>query len=185
MLRSLVGSEMCIRDRTNITPQYPLPLAGYGARKGAIVSTVHDSVWARGFVFDDGFNKSAIITLDALIIPPAVTETLRILLPEIGYSLDKIFLSATHTHCSVGGWANGWIGTQFAGEYEDKIVSDLANAIITTIKKAETINSESNSKNISNSESVSVVTKKEKEILQIIYFDLLSANPCFVCVLSY
>ena len=47
-------------------------------------------------------------------------------------------MSATHTHCSVGGWANGWIGTQFAGEYEDKIVSDLANAIITTIKKAET-----------------------------------------------
>ena len=116
--------------KTNITPHYPLPLAGYGARKGAIVSTVRDSVWARGFVFDNGFNKSAIITLDALIIPPAVTETLRILLPEIGYSLDKIFLSATHTHCSVGGWANGWIGTQFAGEYEDKIVSDLANACL-------------------------------------------------------
>ena len=124
--------------KTNITPQYPLPLAGYGARKGAFVSTVHDSVWARGFVFDNGFNKSAIITLDLLIIPPAVTEALRILLPEIGYSQDQIFLSATHTHCSVGGWADSWIGTQFAGEYQNEIVSDLANAIITTIKKAET-----------------------------------------------
>ena len=124
--------------KTNITPQYPLPLAGYGARKGAIVSTVHDSVWARGFVFDNGFNKSAIITLDLLIIPPAVTKALRILLPEIGYSQDQIFLSATHTHCSVGGWADSWIGTQFAGEYQNEIVSDLANAIITTIKKAET-----------------------------------------------
>ena len=123
--------------KTNITPHYPLPLAGYGARKGAIVSTVRDSVWARGFVFDNGFKKSAIITLDALIIPPAVTETLRILLPEIGYSLDNIFLSATHTHCSVGGWADSWIGTQFAGKYQNEIVSDLANAIITTIKKAE------------------------------------------------
>ena len=90
--------------KTNITPHYPLPLAGYGARKGTLVATVHDSVWARGFVFDDGFNKSAIITLDALIIPPAVTEALRIRLPEIGYSLDQIFMSATHTHCSAGGW---------------------------------------------------------------------------------
>ena len=124
--------------KTNITPQYPLPLAGYGARKGAFVSTVHDSVWARGFVFDNGFNKSAIITLDLLIIPPAVTEALRILLPEIGYSQDQIFLSATHTHCSVGGWADSWLGTQFAGEYQNEIVNDLANAIITTIKKAET-----------------------------------------------
>tara|TARA_B100001105_G_scaffold12252_1_gene8998 strand:- start:221 stop:1546 length:1326 start_codon:yes stop_codon:yes gene_type:complete len=124
--------------KTNITPQYPLPLAGYGARKGVFVSTVHDSVWARGFVFDNGFNKSAIITLDLLIIPPAVTEALRILLPEIGYSHDQIFLSATHTHCSVGGWADSWIGTQFAGEYQNEIVNDLAIAIITTIKKAET-----------------------------------------------
>ena len=124
--------------KTNITPQYPLPLAGYGARKGVFVSTVHDSVWARGFVFDNGFNKSAIITLDLLIIPPAVTEALRILLPEIGYSQDQIFLSATHTHCSVGGWADSWIGTQFAGEYQNEIVNDLAIAIIKTIKKAET-----------------------------------------------
>jgi hypothetical protein len=113
-------------------------LAGYGARKGVFVSTVHDSVWARGFVFDNGFNKSAIITLDLLIIPPAVTKALRILLPEIGYSQDQIFLSATHTHCSVGGWADSWIGTQFAGEYQNEIVNDLAIAIITTIKKAET-----------------------------------------------
>jgi OOP family OmpA-OmpF porin len=35
----------------------------------------------------------------------------------------------------------------------------------------ESIKSEANLKNISNSDSVSVVTKKEKEILQIIYFD--------------
>ena len=40
--------------KTNITPSYKLPLGGYGARKGAYVSEVLDSVWARGFVFDDG-----------------------------------------------------------------------------------------------------------------------------------
>ena len=40
----------------------------------------------------------------------------------------------------------------------------------------EIIKSEANSKNISNSDSVSVVTKKEKEILQIIYFDFDKYN---------
>ena len=40
----------------------------------------------------------------------------------------------------------------------------------------EKITSETNSKNISNSDSVSVVTKKEKEILQIIYFDFDKYN---------
>ena len=43
-------------------------------------------------------------------------------------------------------------------------------------KGAETIKSEANSKNISNSDSVSVVTEKEKEILQIIYFDFDKYN---------
>ena len=40
----------------------------------------------------------------------------------------------------------------------------------------EVIKSEENLKNISNSDSVSVVTKKEKEILQIIYFDFDKYN---------
>ena len=40
----------------------------------------------------------------------------------------------------------------------------------------EAIKSEADSKNISNSDSVSVVTKKEKEILQIIYFDFDKYN---------
>tara|TARA_B100001540_G_scaffold61000_1_gene54858 strand:- start:8899 stop:10230 length:1332 start_codon:yes stop_codon:yes gene_type:complete len=123
--------------KTNITPSYRLPLGGYGARKGAYVSEVLDSVWARGFVFDDGFNKYAIITLDALIVPPAVTKKLQFLLPEIGYDLSKIYLSATHTHCSMGGWADSWLGYQFAGEFNQQIVDDLANSIIITIKNAE------------------------------------------------
>ena len=42
--------------------------------------------------------------------------------------------------------------------------------------ETETIKSEADSKNISNSDSVSVVTKKEKEILQIIYFDFDKYN---------
>ena len=123
--------------KTNITPSYKLPLAGYGARNGVYVSEVHDSVWVRGFVFDDGFKKYAIITLDALIVPPAVTKKLQFLLPEMGYDLSRIYMSATHTHCSVGGWANCWIGHQFAGEFNQQIVNDLTNSIIITIKKAE------------------------------------------------
>ena len=43
-------------------------------------------------------------------------------------------------------------------------------------KGTETIKNEENSKNISNSDSVSVVTKKEEEILQIIYFDFDKYN---------
>jgi len=43
-------------------------------------------------------------------------------------------------------------------------------------KKSKNIYSETNSKNTVNSDSVSVVTKKEKEVLQIIYFDFDNYN---------
>ena len=35
--------------KTNMTPSYPVPLSGYGDRKGALSIGVHDSVWVRGF----------------------------------------------------------------------------------------------------------------------------------------
>ena len=65
-----------------------------------------------------------------------------------------------------------------------KAMHQIYNKIDTTNEEEKTeaegeeeaIKSEADSKNISNSDSVSVVTKKEKEILQIIYFDFDKYN---------
>lgn len=122
--------------KSNMTPSYPVPLSGYGDRKGALSIGVHDSVWVRGFVFDNGVNKTALITLDALLVPPSVTYELKKRLPEIDFSLENVFLSATHTHCSYGAWADSWIGNQFAGEFDQQVVDDISDAIISTIQKA-------------------------------------------------
>ncbi|SVB80431.1 uncharacterized protein METZ01_LOCUS233285, partial [marine metagenome] len=58
----------------------------------------------------------------------------------------------------------------------NKIEATYEETKIDKGRKEEAIKSEANSKNISNSDSVSVVTKKEKEILQIIYFDFDKYN---------
>jgi len=58
----------------------------------------------------------------------------------------------------------------------NKIEAAIEETKIDEVKKLETIKSEANSKNISDSYSVSVDTKKEKEILQIIYFDFDKYN---------
>ncbi len=122
--------------KINITPSYPLPLSGYGSRKGELATGVHDSLYVRGFVFDNGTQKAALITLDALLVPPSVTYRLQKRLPEIGFNLNQVFLSATHTHTSVGGWADSWIGNLFAGDYNDQIVKDLTDKILLTIQLA-------------------------------------------------
>ena len=58
----------------------------------------------------------------------------------------------------------------------EKCKNDFLKAMHKIFNKIETLNSEPNSKNISNSNSVSVITKKKKEILQIIYFDFDKSN---------
>ena len=123
--------------KTNITPDHATPLSGYGSRKGALSTGVHDSLWARGFIFKNHDEKIAFVTLDALLIPPTVTYQLMKRLPSIGYDIHHVYLTATHTHCSVGAWGTSWIGEKFAGDFDQKIVNQLASSILDVIMQAE------------------------------------------------
>jgi neutral ceramidase len=121
--------------KVNITPDFPLQIAAYGLRND--YEGVHDSIWARAFVFDNGKSKAAIVTLELLIFPPAVVSKLKDELPKIGFSLENTFLSATHTHSAPGGWAEGLGGRTLAGKYSEVFVNKLTADVITAIKNAQ------------------------------------------------
>ena len=123
--------------KVNITPKIPTPLSGYGSRKGALSVGVHDSLWVRGFIFKNQTEKIAFITLDALIVPPAVTHQLIEQLPSIGFDIQHVYLTATHTHSSMGAWGNSFIGELFAGEFDQNVVDQLTSKILNVIQKAE------------------------------------------------
>ncbi len=122
--------------KINITPDQRLPLAGYGHRRGAYQS-VHDSIWARTVVFDNGIRKAAFITLDLLIVPPELTETLTKKLPAFGYTIDQVYLTAIHSHHSVGAWAPRIAGWGVAGSFRPEWIEQLAKKIILTIQQAD------------------------------------------------
>jgi hypothetical protein len=123
--------------KVNITPAEPMPLAGYGLRKGRRYESVHDSLWARAFVFDNGVRKAALITIDLLIVPPALTEAITQKLAGTGFTIAQVYLTATHSHHSVGGWAHRLSGWAIAGTYHQRWVDELAGRIIEAIRKAE------------------------------------------------
>lgn len=121
--------------KTNITPQEPIATAGYGKRRGKPYHTVHDSVYVRAMVIDNGTERVAIVSADLLIIPPSVTKILEEKLQSVGFTLNNTYLGATHTHNSIGHWGEG--ATRFIyGAYEDSVVHFIANAITRTIDKA-------------------------------------------------
>lgn len=119
---------------------YPssIPLAGYGKRKGAHYTGVHDSVQVKTIVFDNGVAKAAIVSLDLLITPPEVILRLEKRLPALGYSLQNTFFTAVHTHCSIGAWSPGLTGRLFAGSYQPEVADFIAGAILQSIRDAET-----------------------------------------------
>ncbi len=121
--------------KENITPRQHTSLAGYGKRRGKLFTHVLDSVFVRTLVVQNNNARVAIVSLDMLLVPPAVTAILEKRLPEVGFTLDNTYLGATHTHNSIGHWAGGAIAWVY-GAYSDSIVQFIAGKIILSIQQA-------------------------------------------------
>jgi hypothetical protein len=119
----------------SITPNHPTATAGYGKRRGAPFTHILDSVYVRTLVLSNGGRPVAIVAADLLIIPPAVRIQLESRLPEAGYTIDNVFLGATHSHNSVGHWAPG-IAARMYGAYQDSVVRFLTDRILESVRLA-------------------------------------------------
>ncbi|MFC5410429.1 neutral/alkaline non-lysosomal ceramidase N-terminal domain-containing protein [Larkinella bovis] len=123
--------------KVNLTPSFTTPTGGYGARKGEHWKIVSDSIYVRTLLLTNGSTKVAIVALDLLITPPTVTEQLKKRLPEIGFRWENLFTGAIHSHNSLGGWAPGLAGELFAGEFDQRVVDHITNAILQSITLAQ------------------------------------------------
>lgn len=137
----LTATETSLRvgwAKQNITPERPGPMAGYGNRRGKPYVAVHDSVYVRAIVLDNGRTKAAILSADLLIIPPNVAARLAEKLEGFELSIQQVYMGATHSHNSVGGWGPTITGQLFAGDYDPAVVETLAEAMYKAIVAAHT-----------------------------------------------
>lgn len=123
--------------KLDLLPDHPTPMAPSEARDGKHFTKVEDTIYVRAFVFDNGKERAAYVTADLLIIPPSVTAILKERLPEVGLSLDHVLLTATHTHSSIGGWVDGYVGGRFAGAYDPTVETFIADRIIESLRLAD------------------------------------------------
>jgi hypothetical protein len=74
---------------------------------------------------------------DALIIPPEVTQlATERLARESGLAREQLYLSATHTHASLGGWGEGVVAESFAGGFQPGTRVWFANCIAEAVQTA-------------------------------------------------
>lgn len=123
-------------SKVNITPGFTTPTGGYGARRGKHWTSVHDSIFARAVMLNNGGTRVALVSLDLLIIPPTVVEQLKRRLPELGLRWEQVYMGATHSHNSLGGWAPGVVGTLISGDFEQRIVDHITGAVLRAIRQA-------------------------------------------------
>lgn len=123
--------------KLSITPPPPFPLAGYGKRLGKKYTEVHDSVYVRTFAFNNGTQEAYFVALDMLITPMTLTAALEKATIKAGLQPEQVYLSATHTHTSFGGWGENLMGWVMAGNYSQEQVNKTTDQIIRSIKLAK------------------------------------------------
>jgi neutral ceramidase len=105
----LVSALLCAADRgplragaarISITPpaNASLPMGGYGSRTEGFRG-IHDDIYVRAIVIDDGASQAALVTWELLFVPEAVwSELSERIATETGIRPDHLLLSAVHNH---------------------------------------------------------------------------------------
>lgn len=124
--------------KASITPSRPVVTAGYVKRKGALFTAVRDSVFVRAAVIEKGSIRTAIVSFDLLIVPPLLVEKLHEALYSTPFAPNMLYLSATHTHNSMGQWDNHLVGEVYAGKYDEQLMDLLLTQTKNALMKALT-----------------------------------------------
>ena len=113
-----------------------LPLAGYGSRHGKPANGVHDDIYVKAVAFKVGDRLGVMVGADALIIHREVAEMAARRLEELGLSREQIYLSATHTHSSLGAWGEGMVEEAFAGGFQPAVRVWFSDCIVAAVREA-------------------------------------------------
>jgi hypothetical protein len=118
-----------------ITPDLPVVLAGFGARKGPATEVRHD-LMAQAVVFRDGETTACLLVLDLLLLGADVAEPLRqAVATAIGISPRQVMPSCTHTHSGPAATARlKRIGWPMPKGYRQRLIEGCVTAAQTALE---------------------------------------------------
>src|SRR5579871_359904 len=83
---------------TNITPPPGVWMSGYALRPSGAVG-VHDELYARALVLEDGHQRLVLVVADLIALPYAMSQQIRGKIAEaLGIEAKAVMLHCTHTH---------------------------------------------------------------------------------------
>ena len=112
-----------------------VPLAGYGSRLGRPATGVHDPLHAKVLFLDDGTQPLALVTVDLRSSTPEFKEQIVNKSEALGFTLDTVFVAASHTHAGPSMYPERFWQLQF-GVYDPAIVDEMTSAIAAALTEA-------------------------------------------------
>lgn len=178
--------------RKDLTPPLNMnsPLGGYGARMNQPATGVHDRIFAKALILDDGQRRFALVTCDLLgLAPPVKPEIVRQLSAD-GWTADQILILPSHSHASIEMNAinpNNVFGIPQIGIHDQKLyeftVANFVDLIRTASKTLQPVRVGTSSEQIPgwnrNRRGDSTLTDDELTITRV---DALDSTPLAVLV---
>ncbi|MHC4121491.1 MAG: neutral/alkaline non-lysosomal ceramidase N-terminal domain-containing protein, partial [Planctomycetota bacterium] len=132
-----IGSEADAGERlfragaaaSNITPPLGEPVVG--GWQSPLATHVHDELYAKCLVLDDGVTKLVIVICDSLGIAPEVFDAARDIIHEkTGIAHANMMMAATHTHSSISATArNRLVREKELRDYQRFLVMRIADGV--------------------------------------------------------
>jgi neutral ceramidase len=147
-LRLLLISALCVMTagmaaagplragaaRIDITPagDAALPMAGFASRTQGFKG-IHDHVYVRAIVVDDGTTQAALVAWESLFVPDAVWEdTSKRIASEAGIAPEHLLLSAVHDH-----GAPSLVTSAQATPEQRGYITTIENAAVDAVRRAK------------------------------------------------
>jgi hypothetical protein len=114
--------------KLDITPPVGARMSGFAGRVFPSLA-VHDPLWARALVFDDGKQRAGLVALDLIgISEKAVAEVREAAAKSAGIPKEGLLLAGTHTHSGPTFWDDGSFTDQ-ERDYWDALPAKLAEVV--------------------------------------------------------
>ncbi len=126
--------------KVNITPPIGVELCGQGVYLGRKSTGIHDELYSKVLVLDNGLERIALVANDLIAVSIDLTESIRVLVEKkTGIKKSNIMVCATHTHnapaaCFMRGWG------EIDKDYLSKLpgwISDAAQTAANNLREAK------------------------------------------------
>jgi len=122
---------------SNITPPLDEPIVGGWSSPPA--KHIHDELYAKCLVLDDGKTKLVLVACDSLGIAREVCNAAKqIIHQKTGIPVENMLMAATHTHSSISARdVNRLVESKQLGEYQKFLVMRIADGVRRAVNNLE------------------------------------------------